>query len=92
MKQILLANLIFFILFLVMHQPLYINDADDINNTEDIEEDLETPTGENIFPSAKVGWFICIGMLLHHTALLSRQYSASQCHFAFDCLLFPALG
>ena len=53
-----------------MHQPLYINDADDIHNTEDIEEDLETPTGENIFPSAKVGWFICIGMLLHHTAFL----------------------
>ena len=41
-----------------MHQPLYINDADDINNTEDIEEDLETPTGENVFPSAKVGKFL----------------------------------
>ena len=50
MKHRLFANLIFFILFLVMHQPLYINDADDINNTEDTEEDLETPSGENIFP------------------------------------------
>ena len=66
-----------------MHQPLYINDADDINITEDTEEDLETPTGENISPTAKVGKFLyvlvyyCITLhyfqdnnLLHNVTLL----------------------
>ena len=38
-----------------MPQPVYNNDPEDINNTEDIEEDLETPTGENLFISVKVG-------------------------------------
>ena len=42
-------------LCLVMPQPVYTNAVDGINNTEDNEEDLETPTGENIFPTAKVG-------------------------------------
>ena len=48
-----------------MHQPLYINDADD---TEDTEEDLETPTGENIFLSAKVGKFVYV-LLCYCTTL-----------------------
>ena len=38
-----------------MPQPVYINDPGAISNTEDLEEDLETPTGENMFFSAKVG-------------------------------------
>ena len=38
-----------------MPQPVYTNAVDGTNDTEDNEEDLETPTGENIFPSAKVG-------------------------------------
>ena len=68
MKHRLLDSLIFFPLFLVMHQPLYINDADDINITEDTEEDLETPTGENLFPPAKVGEFINVLMYLYASA------------------------
>ena len=38
-----------------MPQPVYINDPEAIDNDEDIEEDLETPTGENLFISASVG-------------------------------------
>eukprot|EP00090_Calanus_glacialis_P012962 TRINITY_DN21598_c0_g1_i2.p1 TRINITY_DN21598_c0_g1~~TRINITY_DN21598_c0_g1_i2.p1 ORF type:complete len:530 (+),score=123.61 TRINITY_DN21598_c0_g1_i2:49-1590(+) len=38
---------------MVMPQPVYNNDPEVIDNTEDIEEDLETPTGENLFFSAK---------------------------------------
>ena len=38
-----------------MPQPVYINGLGAISNTEDVEEDLETPTGENLFFSTKVG-------------------------------------
>ena len=52
-KSIVLFNS--FIFCLVMPQPVYINDPEGIDNDEDIEEDLETPTGETLFISAKVG-------------------------------------
>ena len=52
-NYLLLSNL--FIFCAVMPQPVYINDPGAISNTEDLEEDLETPTGENLFFSAKVG-------------------------------------
>ena len=38
-----------------MPQPVYNNNPEVTNNTEDIEEDLETPTGESLLFPAKVG-------------------------------------
>ena len=37
-----------------MAQTLYNNDNDGINAIEDNEDDLETPTGENLFSSFQV--------------------------------------
>ena len=59
-RRVMGGGILFYKLFVfcaVTPQPVYNNDPETINNTEDIEEDLETPTGENLFFITKVGNF-----------------------------------
>ena len=61
-SKLLWPSCVFVSFFQVTPQPVYINDPDstikdtiDLEDNEDVEEDLETPTGENSFYEAKVG-------------------------------------
>ena len=62
-----------------MKDPMYINEEDMTNDVEDTEEDLETPTQENLFSAMQVMIFPRTVALITPTVFILPHCNSLNC-------------